>query len=299
MYNIKKNLLDIVFPRHCLGCDILLGNGSRTKSRSRQSRESGGPRRGYFVRDGTDSYLCRACLKAILFTKGFACAFCKSPVRAGKTCVYCIKDHFLDRLLVAASYENPLVGKIIKTAKYRFVRSLVDEMADLMIKYLEKRAKWLARSSFVHPPKFYESKLGRASQNLGGLIDSREVWVIPVPLHRQRLNWRGFNQAEIMAKGVGNFFGWPVAVDILRRCHNRKPQTNMPDQPSRVENAKNLFQIYADRKSIDFIGKTILLIDDVSTTGSTLNDCARALKGAGAKEVIGFVFARGKLDRKS
>ena len=149
---IKKWLLDIIFPRHCLGCDILLGNECQ-------------------------SYVCRLCLKAISFTNGFACAFCKSPVRAGKTCVYCAKNHHLDRLLVATSYENPLVEKILKAVKYRFVRSLADDVADLMIKYLEKRAGWLA-----------------------GTIE-----IIPVPLHRRRLNWRGFNQAEIIAEKLAGF----------------------------------------------------------------------------------------------
>ena len=266
---MKDYILDIIFPRHCLGCDILLGNECQ-------------------------SYVCRLCLKAISFTNGFACAFCKSPVRAGKTCVYCAKNHHLDRLLVATSYENPLVEKILKAVKYRFVRSLADDVADLMIKYLEKRAGWLA-----------------------GTIE-----IIPVPLHRRRLNWRGFNQAEIIAEKIGWFFGWPSVTGAQTRTRNRGPQADMPDKLSRIENAKNLFQIYNNRpdfihqevmtvksrildpyrdrdKSIDFTGKIILLIDDISTTGSTLNDCARALKGAGAKEVIGFVFARGKLDSKS
>lgn len=199
--------------------------------------------------------------------------------------------------MVATSYENPLVEKIIKTAKYRFVRSLADDMADLMIKYLKKKARWLT--------------------------DIETLRVVPVPLHRRRLNWRGFNQAEIIGGKIGQFFRWPVIINALQRHHNRKPQADMPNRASRIQNAQNLFQlgpIYADRKSIDLTyrslasidyaqiewgrkngvaGKTILLIDDISTTGSTLNDCARVLKGAGAREVIGFVFARGKFDGKN
>ncbi|MDO8676437.1 MAG: phosphoribosyltransferase family protein [Candidatus Azambacteria bacterium] len=249
MPTLKEQILDIVFPRHCLGCDILLGDESR-------------------------SYVCRSCLKTISFTKGFACAFCKSPVKNGKTCPYCIKDHFLDRLLVATSYENPLIEKMLKTMKYRFVVSLADDIAGLMIKYLKKR--------LANNPVF----------------DGNTMMVIPVPLHFKRLNWRGFNQAEIVSVKIAEHFCWPMITNALKRRRNPKPQTNMPDKFSRIENAKNLFllnPIYGDRKTIDFSKITVLLIDDISTTGSTLNDCARALKGAGAKEVIGFVFARGKI----
>ena len=248
MISFKDYVLDIIFPRRCLGCNMLLG-------------------------EETSSYVCRACLKTISFARGFACAFCKSPVRAGKTCVYCIKINHLDRLLVATSYENPLVEKILKSIKYRFVRSLTDNVADLMIGYLKKRAAAITKNGAVS--------------------------VVPVPLHRRRLNWRGFNQAEIITGKIAGVFGWPTITDALKRVRNPKPQADIPDRLSRIKNAENLFRIYAHRKGIDWTGKTILLIDDISTTGSTLDDCARALKGAGAKEVIGFVFARNKLGSKN
>ena len=248
MSDIKKNLLDIIFPHHCLSCNILLGNECQ-------------------------SYVCRPCLKAIPFTKGFACTFCNSPVKAGKTCVYCAKGHYLDRLLVATSYENPLVEKVLKAIKYRFVRSLAGDMADLMTKYLEKRAGWL--------------------------ITAGTIEIVPVPLHRRRLNWRGFNQAEMVAKKISKSLGWPVITTAMKRVHDPKPQADMPDKQSRIENMLNVFACPPDQDSSRLADKTILLIDDVSTTGSTLNDCARALKGAGAREVVGFVFARSRLDKSS
>lgn len=247
MPNLRDFVLDIVFPRRCLGCDILLG-------------------------DESQSYLCHICLKVISFTKGFACAFCKSPVRAGKTCVYCLKNHYLDRLLVATPYENYLIEKVLKALKYRFVKSLAGDMADLMIKYLEKRAGWLIANSAIE--------------------------LVPVPLHRRRINWRGFNQAKIISVKIGEFFGWPVFADCLKRIRNPSPQADLHDRQSRIENMRNVFACPPNQDLSHLAGKTILLVDDVSTTGSTLNDCARALKGAGAKEVIGFVFARGKLDKK-
>ena len=261
MPSLKEQLLDIIFPRRCLGCDILLG-------KERQS------------------YVCRPCLKTIPFTKSFACAFCKSPVKNGKTCPYCIGDHFLDRLLVITSYENPLAEKMLKTMKYRFVASLADDIAGLMIKYLKKGMT---------------AKLG---------FNSQSSLVIPVPLHFKRLNWRGFNQAENIGRQISDCLELDFAANALQRVKNKKPQAEMPDQYSRIKNAQNVFKIspiYQSSTLIDYpqgrkntiTGKTILLIDDISTTGSTLDDCARALKGAGAKEVIGFVFARGTTEARN
>lgn len=242
MSTLKGQLLDIIFPRRCLGCNIILG-------------------------EEISSYVCKGCLKTITFKNDFACAFCKSPVKNGKTCPYCIKNHFLDRLLVATSYENQLVEKILKTMKYRFVASLAKDISCFMIRYLNKRL--VARLGF----------------------NKVSTMVVPVPLHFRRLNWRGFNQAEVMAEKICDFFGWPIMAKDLQRRYNRKPQADVADKFLRIENAENLFE-FQDRKAI--AGRIILLIDDISTTGSTLNDCARALKGAGAKEVIGFVFARNK-----
>ena len=133
----------------------------------------------------------------------------------------------------------------------------------------------------------------------GWLLTVGAIEIVPVPLHRWRLRWRGFNQAEIAAERISESLGWSVAADAIKRVRNPKPQADMPDKQSRIENMLNVFACPPKNDLSYLAGKTILLIDDVSTTGSTLNDCARALKGVGAKEVIGFVFARGRLDSKN
>ncbi|MBI2063621.1 MAG: ComF family protein [Candidatus Yanofskybacteria bacterium] len=160
--------------------------------------------------------------------------------------------------------------------KYRFVASLASDIAELMTQYLKNGVA--------------------ARLNL----DPKSLLVTPVPLHFKRLNWRGFNQAEIIARQLSNYFDWDFAANTLKRAKNKKPQADMPDRYSRIKNVQNIFKFnpaHQHGKSIDgpLTDKTVVLVDDISTTGSTLNDCARALKGAGAKEVIGFVFARNKI----
>lgn len=163
---------------------------------------------------------------------------------------------------------------MIKTMKYRFVRSVAEDIGSLMFKYFEKR---LAANY---------------------IIDPASTIIVPVPLHTRRLNWRGFNQSEIIGSKIGSHLGLRLVAKNLQRTHNRKPQADMPDRQARIENAKNAFEFIPGNDDVASVsGKIILLIDDISTTGSTLNECASVLKGAGAKEIIGFVFARGKLGK--
>lgn len=239
MNEIRNYFLDFLFPRYCLRCQILLTD-----------------LRGWYV--------CSSCLKTISLKSGFACPFCLAPVPAGKVCPFCKPNHYLDRLLAATSYGQPLVETMLKAMKYRFAKSLADQIGSVMIKYL--KSKLISLNFEVRPPL-----------------------VIGVPLHPRRLNWRGFNQSEILAEKIGKRFGWPLAPEILARKHNRKPQADIEDKKTRIENMINVFNC-GNQQLVT--GKRILLIDDVATTSSTLNDCARALKGAGAVEIIGFVFAR-------
>ena len=217
--------------------------------------------------DRSDSYVCSPCRDAIILKNEFACAFCWAPVVLGKTCPFCRRDgRYLDRLLVAAGYEQPLVEDILKKLKYKFVRSLTDEAAAVMIKYLGKN-------------------------DLFKYLNIETCLVLPVPLHPKRLNWRGFNQSEIIAEIIAAHFGWPLNIEILKRAKHHPPQADIKDRSSRI---KNMSGVFACVRPEVVIGRTVLLVDDVSTTGSTLNDCARCLKAEGAGEVIGLVFARNR-----
>lgn len=206
--------------------------------------------------------MCSKCKGTITIQNSFVCAFCQAAVVNGVTCPFCRQDHELSQLLVTANYEQPLVKSAIKNFKYRFIRGLAGDLSSIMANYLQKQ---VARN----------------------VIDLRNILIVPVPLSASRLRWRGFNQAELLAQALGKHFDMNP-LSALKRIRNQKPQAEIQDRKSRIANMDNVFEGI----SPSIKGQNILLIDDISTTGSTLEACAKALKKSGANRITGFVFAR-------
>jgi len=112
--------------------------------------------------------------------------------------------------------------------------------------------------------------------------------VMPVPLHPRRLRERGFNQSLLLARHVAAKLGADLDCLSLRRTRFTQPQTGLTGE-ERKKNVRKAFAV-AEKAAIE--KRSVLLIDDVATTGSTLNECAGALKKAGVKEVLCLVLAR-------
>jgi ComF family protein len=111
--------------------------------------------------------------------------------------------------------------------------------------------------------------------------------IIPVPLHSKRLRWRGFNQSVLLARQVSRVYGVSMDPFVLLRTKETPPQTQLSEDERR-KNMRGAFAVNSDR-SVD--GKRILLIDDVYTSGATVNECSRTLRRAGAKEVYVLTLA--------
>ncbi|MFQ5852473.1 MAG: double zinc ribbon domain-containing protein [Candidatus Binatia bacterium] len=112
--------------------------------------------------------------------------------------------------------------------------------------------------------------------------------IIPVPLHPKRLRWRGFNQAVILGREVSRLWQIPMDPFILLRSRETQPQTQLPEEDRR-NNVRGAFSVDPE-KSVR--GKAVLLLDDVYTSGATVNECSRALIHSGAKEVHVLTLAR-------
>ena len=211
------------------------------------------------------NYLCQDCFYLIDILDRQYCPFCFPPkiTLDGKTCESCKRTKKLKGLFCAASYENFIVKKTINRFKYRpYLKDLAPILASLIITYLIK---------------------------LNKLSDFGDFSLVPIPLHKRKLKLRGYNQAEELAKEISTILKIPVLSNVLLKIKNTPAQVELKKEERR-ENIKNAF-LCKDPAMIK--NKKILLVDDVFTTGATMEECALVLRNSGAKEVWGMVVARG------
>ncbi|MFH1546721.1 MAG: ComF family protein [Patescibacteria group bacterium] len=202
-------------------------------------------------------WFCGNCVRKIQLNEKQFCPVCWRENFGGKVCDRC--ESPLAGIRVAASYEkNPELARAVKTLKYKFSENLADNLAAI-----------LARSI--------------SSKNY-----TNERVVSFVPLHKKRLKWRGFNQAELLAQKVSANLSLPLE-NLLVRSKNTPQQAKL-NRAERLQNLKNAFEVSPKFSVVD---KTVILVDDISSTGSTLVECAKVLKKAGVGEVWGLVLARG------
>ena len=112
--------------------------------------------------------------------------------------------------------------------------------------------------------------------------------LVPVPLHPERLRWRGFNHALLLARPLGRRWRLPVEPRVLRRWRDTPPQVGLPESQRR----RNVAGAFRVRRPDRICGRRVLLVDDVLTTGATLDACARALRDAGAERVDALALAQ-------
>jgi len=213
--------------------------------------------------------ICADCIKKISPSLDFFCPLCEAKTADGKLCFSCRiiisnteKTFHLDRLIYPFSYKDPAVQKVIKSFKYHFIKDLNQPIGRLVTSYLDK---------------------------IKGKIDLKDTVIIPVPLHKRKFNQRGYNQSELIAVEISKHLNIGVINDCLFKIRPTKDQAKLKEN-KRLGNLKGAFLC---AKPWLAAGKKILLLDDVYTTGETMKECAKVLKEAGAKEVIGLAIARG------
>ena len=196
------------------------------------------------------------------------CPICeKSITDRGALCAHCrdARQSHLDGMITAISYENPVTKKLIHHYKYRFVRDISLPLSKLI-------SRVLVRNDFPLPD-----------------------FLVPVPLHPRRLRWRGFNQSLLLANHISEELA-PIlgieVVDAVNRVKYNRPQMQLNNYRERILNVQNIFELNPLANPAILKNKKILLIDDIATTGATLQECSNILKMAGAKRVFAAVVAR-------
>ncbi len=227
---IRTWLLDLIFPKFCVGCRL----------------------------EGT--FLCAAC-RAGLPSSAPSCPVCSRRNFSGVLCDPCAEKTHLRRFLAPFPYGDPLVRELIHTYKYTGVRELAPFLAEEIVSFL---------NSYAARP-------------------TEPACLIPIPLHRRRERERGFDQARLLADALGKRLSLPV-MRLLRRTRATEQQALLDSYDERRRNVADAFRV---RDPGAIAGWTVILVDDVSTSGATLAEAARVLREAGARTVWAIVIAKG------
>lgn len=206
--------------------------------------------------------LCAACAAGLPTQTGFTCVGCSGPSYVGEPCHRCQPASALSGLWVAGAYDHAVVAAAVRQLKYGGVRALAQPLAILAVRFLNTHV------AVAHPQLLQ--------------FDA----VVAVPLHRRRFLERGFNQAELIADAVAEDLGLPTAHGCLTRVRYRPAQVDL----SAIQRRRNVVGAFS---ALAPVPPRVLLVDDVASTGSTLQAAAKALRAAGTKEVWGLVVARG------
>lgn len=160
-----------------------------------------------------------------------------------------------------------------------------------IFEYTGKVKESLIRFKFHNKPGNYRTYARLMAERLRKMADTEQYdMVLSVPLHRKREFTRGYNQAFLISKALSRVLKMPECSGLLKRIRFTDTQSLL-DKQKRHHNVKGAFGVTAPER---IKGKAVLLVDDILTTGSTLDECARVLKQAGAIKVTAIVVATGR-----
>lgn len=149
----------------------------------------------------------------------------------------------------------------------------------------------LIRFKFYNEPGYYRTYAGLIAEKLTRIVDIGQYnMVISVPLHKHKELSRGYNQAYLISKELGRKLKLPERSGLIKRSRYTEAQSLL-DKEKRSQNVKGAFTVISPDK---IAGKSILLVDDILTTGSTLEECSRVLRNAGAVKITAVVVATGR-----
>jgi competence protein ComFC len=236
--NMFEFLSKILYPYHCVSCDIELKN----------------------------DYICLDCLNSVKTIEEQTCPVCEKRSLCGATHQECATTTPLNGLFVATSYKDKIMHKLIHTHKYKFVKKFHEQLALIAIKALK-------------------------NNNIISDLKTQKPIITPVPLHPLRHRWRGFNQSEIIAKNLSEYFDIPYE-ELLIRVKNNTPQKDITNTLRRQQNIKNAFKLKKASSLEKYKKSTIIIVDDIATTLSTINECAKKIKLLKPRKIYAITLAR-------
>lgn len=207
---------------------------------------------------GDGAGICGGCRHALPVMGSDSCPQCAAISRDGRLCGACLSNPPTFSAAVAAFHYAFPVAQVISQLKYGSRLALSAWLGDSLAEVARPRASGV------------------------------DV-VMPLPLSRERIAERGFNQSGLLAERVCRKLGLPMEIDALQRIRNTPPQASL-DHEARIKNMRGAFR--CDEQDGRFEGMTVALVDDVMTTGATMDSAARALRAVGVARVEAWVVTR-------
>lgn len=209
-----------------------------------------------------DNHICKDCLEKLVFVSNKRCEICGRPLKPSyipDLCHDCISKHKLFIKNMSPLIYEDYTRECIHNFKYKKRAYMYKALGSIMVKYL------------------YEN------------TDIKFDLILPIPLNKKRMLERGFNQAELLSKYISKFTNVPHDAKTLLRIKNTQKQNKLK-RADRINNMKNAFSI---KNNNHIKNKVILLVDDIYTTGTTINECCKVLLKNGVKKVYVLTLAIG------
>ncbi len=201
-------------------------------------------------------YICDSCYEKVPLISPPICVKCGRPLTVKNTCPGCIEGTvFIDGIRAPFLFHG-VIRKAIHELKYRNLKAIAPSLAGFLHHYLSENP-------------------------IPGEV------LVPVPIHQKRRRERGYNQSSLIAFELSRRNGLPVVEDCLIKSVNTLPQVKTTSASERHKNVADVFTCTNEQLK----GKHVILIDDVSTSGATLNTCAKVLKASGVASVWGLTIA--------
>ncbi|MEX0916534.1 MAG: phosphoribosyltransferase family protein [Candidatus Spechtbacterales bacterium] len=213
---------------------------------------------------GADTYLCDECSGIVGALPQPQCPHCGTRLPFGELPNACRAALRISRFFCCADYHNLILQKIIRDYKYGRAFALAPALSDYM------RA-WLANNAYAN------------------ILAEANVLIVPVPSHPKRERERGFHPAGVLAESFARHMNLEYSAHALSKTRNNPPQVETKNADERRENVKGVFTL-ANPELIH--RRTILLVDDVCTTGATLTECAKAIRTGNPKAIWALTLAK-------
>ena len=201
-------------------------------------------------------------------------------------CLICGK---LTKEINCKECKNEIYSKIIYKIENKKSTSIYFEKHIYIFEYKDKIRDLILDYKFNEKSYLYKlfSKIIIKSEKICGILKKYDI-IIPVPIHKKRKKQRGYNQSELIAKEIAKNINIEYRNDIIEKTKNNLPQSSLTKE-QRKENVQNVYKIN-DKEKIQ--NKNIIIIDDIYTTGNTVNAISKILKENGAKEITILTIAK-------